>query len=214
MPKDLKLVAFDMEGTLTDDPTVWEIMHRKLGTWESHGQPYWERYRTGEVGYDDFARMDVAVWRDAEDALLLASVEEVPLVPGCAELLGALHGRGVTTAIISNGLVCMGERLARDFGVARVYANRRRVVDGRLTGEVDILVPYEAKGETLRRVMTELGVTPEQTAAVGDSRSDAAMFREVGLGVAFRPSDPHVLDGAHHVVKAGDLSEVGGLLLA
>ena len=201
-----------MEGTLTDDPTVWEIMHRKLGTWESHGLPYWERYRAGEIPYDEFARMDVAVWRDAEDALLLASVEEVPLMPGCAELLRGLHDRGVTTVIVSNGLVCLGERLARDFGVARVHANRRRVRDGRLTGEVDILVPYEAKGETLRRAMDEFGVTPEQTAAVGDSRSDAAMFREAGLGIAFRPSDSQVLPDAHHIIPVGDLSEVGRVL--
>ena len=49
----IKLVAFDMEGCLTDDPTVWEIMHRKLNTWESHGDPYWRRYRAGEFGYDE-----------------------------------------------------------------------------------------------------------------------------------------------------------------
>ncbi len=43
----LRLVAFDMEGTLTCDPTVWELMHRRLGTWESHGLPYWERDAAG-----------------------------------------------------------------------------------------------------------------------------------------------------------------------
>ena len=96
---EIKLVAFDMEGCLTADPTVWEIMHRKLGTWESHGHPYWKRYLAGEFGYDAFARMDVAVWQGAALSLLHEAAEEVPLMPGCAELLDALHEMKVDAVV-------------------------------------------------------------------------------------------------------------------
>jgi len=209
----IRLVALDMEGTLTADPTVWEVMHRKLGTWESHGLVYWERYRAGEIPYDDFARMDVRVWRDAPVALLEEAAAEVPLMPGCVGVLRALHERGVMTAIISNGLLRMAERLVRECGVGRALANRAGSKDGALTGELDVRVPYEAKGEALLQLMDEVGAAPDQTAAVGDSRSDAAMFRVAGLGIAFRPSDVHVTADAHHVVEANDLSEVGSILL-
>ena len=50
----IELVALDVEGTLTSEPTIWEIMPRKLGTWESHGLVYWDRYLGGELEYDDF----------------------------------------------------------------------------------------------------------------------------------------------------------------
>jgi len=209
----LRLVAFDMEGTLTHDPTVWEVMHRKLGTWESHGLKYWERYCAGEIEYDDFARLDVEVWRGTPVSLLDESVAEVPLKPGCVELLNALHERGVHTAIISNGLLRMAERLVRECGVHTALANRAHVEDGLLTGDLDILVPYEAKGTALLQLMADFSVTPEQTAAVGDSRSDGAMFAEAGLGVAFCPSDEHVARNAHHVIEVNDLREVGRILI-
>jgi phosphoserine phosphatase len=209
----LCLVAFDMEGTLTADPTVWELMHRRLGTWESHGLRYWEQYRAGEVGYDDFARLDVAVWAGAPVALLEECAAEVPLMAGCADLLAALRRAGARTAIISNGLLTMADRLVRECGVTAAFANHALDADGRLTGDLDVRVPYEAKGRVLRRLMDDWGITAEQTAAVGDSRADAAMFREAGLGIAFRPSDPHVVSGAHHVVEAEDLGEVRRILL-
>jgi len=207
-----KLVAFDMDGTLTTGRTLWEVMHRKWGTWESHGLPYWERYRAGGWPYDEFAAMDVKSWAGAPEAMLFEAADEVELMPGCEELLTGLRAAGAATAIISNGLACLGERLAARFGMARVLANRHHARQGRLTGGIDILVPYEKKGEALRKLMAELGARPEETAAVGDSRSDAAMFAVAGLGVAFRPSDHHVLNGAHHVVEAGDLRDVARLL--
>ena len=209
---NLRLVAFDMEGTLTADPTLWEIMHRKLGKWESHGLVYWERYCAGEMPYDEFAALDVAVWKGAPERTLLEAAEETPLMPGCADLLDGLRSRGVACVIVSNGLACLGERLMREHSVARVYANRHRARGGTLTGEIDIRVPYVAKGQVLARAMKEFGAKPEETAAVGDGEADAAMFAAAGLGVAFRPSDPRAVAGAAHVVPTGDLLEVGRIL--
>ncbi len=201
----IKLVAFDMEGVLTDDPTVWEIMHRKLGTWESHGEPYWDRYRADEFDYDTFARMDVAVWRDAPAGLLREAAAEVPLMPGCAELMGALSDAGVDVAVISNGLHCVADRFHDEFGVGHIHANRIQALDGRLTGEIDILVPYEHKGEVLRGIAGALGVGCEEIAAVGDSPSDIEMFREAAVSVSFCPSRESVSAAATHAVVERDL---------
>ncbi len=201
----IRLVAFDMEGCLTAEPTVWEIMHRKLGTWQSHGLPYWDLYRAGAFGYDEFLRMDVAVWRGAPAAMLLEAAAEVPLMAGCAEVLRELSLDGTAIAVITNGLTCVADRFQRGFGVRHAYANRP-VADGdRLTGEVEIRVPYSEKGAILRRLMAELGVWPEEVAAVGDSASDVAMFRAARVGVAVRPSEASVAEAATHVVEGGDL---------
>jgi len=209
----IQLVAFDMEGCLTDEPTVWEIMHRKLGTWQSHGRPYWDRYRAGELAYDEFARMDVAAWRGAPAALLEEAALEVPLMPGCAELLGALRRAGLRVAIITNGLDCLARRFKRQFGAAHLYANRARVLDGLLTGEIEIRVPYGGKGDLLRGLMRRLGLERCNVAAVGDSPSDIEMFRAAALGVAFRPSHPSVAQAATHVVEEKDLRALERILL-
>jgi phosphoserine phosphatase len=194
-----------MEGCLTDDPTVWEIMHRKLGTWDSHGQPYWDRYRAGEFDYDTFARMDVAAWADAPAALLDAAASEVPLMPGCRELLAALRDARIAVAILSNGLATVADRFRGELGVEHIYANRVIVRGGRLTGELDIRLPYERKGDVLRELAATLGLPCSAIAAVGDSASDIAMFREAGLSIAFRPAHDSVAAAATHLVTARDL---------
>lgn len=205
------LVVFDMEGTLTCDPTLWELMHLSVGTWHSHGLPYWSRYRAGEIGYDEFAKMDVAAWGGSPLDMLNAAVEKVPLMPGCERLLPWLSSRGVHTAIISNGLERLGLRLVREFGLEKVLANRECAEAGVLTGDLEILVPFEAKGDALEKLAGELGVPLNRVMAIGDGPADIEMFRRAGKGVAFAPSHREVADGAHAVIEERDLSLVMSL---
>lgn len=201
----IRLVAFDMEGCLTADPTVWEIMHRQLGTWRSHGLPYWQRYLAGGLHYDEFARMDVAVWRGAPEALLREAARQVPLMCGCAEALSELRRKGMSLALISNGLTCVAERFRREFGFSHVCANTALSRDGALTGELDLSVPYAHKGLVLARIAEELGLRREQIASVGDSAADVAMFERSAVSVAVRPGDPAVAASATHVIADHDL---------
>jgi len=201
----IELVVFDMEGTLTASPTVWELMHLKVGTWHSHGLPYWEQYKAGALGYDEFARLDTATWKGAPVDLLDKAVEEVPLMDGCRELLAFLSGRGIRTAIISNGLERLGLRLAREFGIARVAANRELFRDGRLTGELELLVPFNEKGNVLTGLAAEMGVRMQGVVAVGDGPADIGMFERSAFGVAFQPSSCEVAARAKHVVDRADL---------
>lgn len=208
----IKLVAFDMEGCLTDDPTVWEIMHRKWGTWDSYGALYWERYKAGEFGYDEFARMDVAAWEGAPRDMLSESVREVPLMPGCRELLGGLSERGLRTVIITNGLACLAERFRCEFGVERVYGNTLEMNGRCLTGGINLRVPFRAKGDVLSELALELDLASEQIAAVGDGRADVGMFRVAGTSVAFCPAHSSVAEQASHVVRRRDLRPLLPLL--
>ena len=201
----IDLVVFDMEGTLTASPTVWELMHAKVGTWQSHGLPYWERYKAGALGYDEFARMDTATWKGAPVELLERAVEEVPLMEGCRELLAHLAARGIRTAIVSNGLERLALRLAREFGIARVLANRELIDDGRLTGELDLAVPFAGKGEMLARIAADMGIPTRRVAAVGDGPADIAMFEQAGSSIAFVPSSREVAARAKHVIAQADL---------
>jgi phosphoserine phosphatase len=212
-PPTLKLAAFDMEGCLTADPTVWEIMHRKLGTWESHGLPYWNRYRAGGLEYDEFARMDVAVWRGAPLDLLEEAAGEVPFMPGCAQLLTGLSAAGVHVAVITNGLSCVADRFRQAFGVRHTYANHVVSDGGRLTGGIEIRVPYRDKGLVLRTLADRMGLGREEVAAIGDSPADVAMFQAACIGIAFRPCHPTVAQAATHVVHEGDLQALLPLLM-
>ena len=205
---NIQLVVFDMEGTLTADPTVWEIMHRKNGTWESHGQPYWDQFKAGAFGYDEFARMDVAVWQGAPAAMLDEAVQEVPLMPGCRELVAALVQGGVRSAIISNGLERLGLRVAGELRIDQVEANREIVANDALTGELELRVPYAGKGESLVRIAGEMAVPLDRVLVVGDGVNDVSMFEQARYSVAFMANDERVRSAASHVIDVPDLREV------
>ncbi|MEW6354716.1 MAG: HAD family phosphatase [Planctomycetota bacterium] len=208
MASKLKLVAFDIEGTLTVDPTIWEIMHRKLGTWESHGCPYWERFRRGEFDYDTFARMDVGVWRGAPYELLRKSAQEVGYVPGCGEVMRELHGRGVMVCAISCGLDVLSQRMSDEFGIEHHFANTAVHDNGTLSGELRINVPFGEKGRVLREFLERMNIRPEHVAAVGDHYIDIPMFELSGFSIAFNSNEPETNQAATRRVTADSLTAI------
>jgi phosphoserine phosphatase len=209
----IELVAFDMEGVLTRDPTVWEIMHRKLGTWHSHGEPYWRRYLAGEFHYDEFARMDVGVWKGAREELLRDASEDVALMDGARHALKRLREAGVRLALISNGITHLARRIGDEFGFDYVRANRVVAQAGALTGAVALDVPWDDKGEVLAGIMEEMDAEASAVASVGDSAADIGMFERSRIAVAVRPSDPTVAAAATHVLPDHDLSPLADIIL-
>jgi hypothetical protein len=64
--------------------------------------------------------------------------------------------------------------------------------------------PEAEKANALRRVCEELGVSPAETVAMGDSESDIEMLRFAGLGIAVRNSPDEVKRDAMHVAPSND----------
>ena len=208
MARKLKLVAFDIEGTLTVDPTVWEIMHKKRGTWQSHGQPYYERFLQGEFDYDTFAKMDVATWRGARYDMLEASACEVGYMPGCGDVMRTLHERGVSICAISCGLDVLSRRLSDEFGIEYHFANTAVHENGTLSGELQINVPFREKGHVLQDVMDRLGVVPEEVASVGDHYIDVPMFEISAVSIAFNSTEDETNAAATHRVTSDTLTAI------
>ena len=95
--------------------------------------------------------------------------------PGAAELLQALAGRGVRTAMVSNiGRAALGSALGR-FGLDRWLAP---VVS---RDDVSFMKP---RPEGTLRVLAELKAAPAEALFVGDSRADVLAARAAGLRVA------------------------------
>jgi len=211
-PSRIKLAALDVEGTLTRDPTVWEIMHLKRGTWESVGLPYLNRFLAGEFDYDTFARMDVASWAGAPYDLLLEAAREVEYMPGAREFVRFLRDRGIVVCAISCGLDVLGRRLKDELGIEHAFANIPLRRNGRLSGELDIRVPYHGKGAVLSDFAGRMEVPLDSVLAVGDYEVDVPMFRLAGISVAFNTAEPSVIEEADYHVPGSDLGEVAELV--
>ncbi len=206
----LRLVAFDMDGTLVDVASSWAAVHAHFGEQNAEGL---RRFLADEIDDEEFIRTDIEIWRRHRPGLALDDLEtilaEVPLMPGAAELFDGLRRRGVRTAIVSGGIDLLARRIARELRIDVALANGFRVrSDGRLTGEGIVRVPIHGKEGVLAQLQTQLGVTAEETASVGNSAIDVGLFRRSRLGVAFLPEDDAVRRGADRVVAERDLARV------
>jgi phosphoserine phosphatase len=108
----------------------------------------------------------------------------------------------------------MGEILAREGPFDGLRANDVAFgQDGRLLDEAVIEVPIRAKGDVVRALRRQYGVSRDQTASIGDTQFDRGMFEESRVAVAFNPADEAVVRAATHVVREKDLRKAVAPLL-
>lgn len=212
---NLRLVAFDMDGVLTDHVSSWRAVHDALGT---RNQEAVDAYDDGLIDDREFILRDVALWRQASPELtrkeLGAILAQVPRMRGVKEAVGALHAEGVACVIVTGGLRQLAQMLASEAPFTQTRSND--VVfgdDGRLADEAVVGVPLRGKAGVLKAIQSELGVPPRATASVGDSHFDVGLFSRSRVGVAFNPTDERVAARADHVVRSADLRDAVAPLL-
>jgi HAD superfamily PSPase-like hydrolase len=211
----IRFVAFDMDGTLVDVVSSWAAVHDHFG--ESNSDSV-RLFMTDQIDDVEFMRRDIEIWWRHNPVISVQDLEAilapVPLMPGAHALFGALHDRGISTAIVSGGIDILAKRVGRELGVDYVLANGFRVdASGRLTGGGIIRVPIKGKEAALAQIQAQLRFTPEETAAVGNSEIDVGLFRRSRIGVAFLPEDDYVRRHATAIVTEKDLMKVLPALL-
>lgn len=198
----MALVAFDFDGTLSDDELVVLLGH--AAGEEDAIDEITERAMAGEIDYAASLRERVGLLEGLESTDVVAAFEEVELRPGTVELLAELRAKGTTTAVLTGGFED-GVRAALDRAgakVDRVVANRLgRDTDGRLDGTVDGPLVQGTKDVALRGLADELDVAMAETVAVGDGANDVPMLKAAGRGIGFRPK-PSVAKHCDVVVES------------
>ena len=80
--------------------------------------------------------------------------------------------------------------------------------DGILTGKVGGEMMYsDAKGDMMQRIQSLLGVSQDDTIAVGDGANDLSMFKYASTKIAFCAKDV-LKEASTHTIDTKDLSLV------
>lgn len=204
------LGIFDMDGVLIEEVSSWVIIHNHFGV---NNERSVKEYIDGRIDDFEFMRRDIALWMKKRHPLHIDDMKEIlnsaTFMPGAEETFRILREKGIKTAIVSGGLLCIAEPLAERLGIDIVLANGLETDgQGNLTGEGVLNVPLNSKGSVVRNLLKELEVEKEEAFAVGNSNIDVSMFRETALGIAFNPDDDVVRKEADVVVEQRDLRRI------
>ena len=205
MSRAIRVVVFDLDGTLTAVDSLWRYLHDHFSTWD-HGRTAAYRYRNGEISYKEWAETDASLWAGASLPYVMKILDGISYRNGVAKVFRKLKERGVTIVILSAGLSLLAEKAAKELGADLAIANDLRTNNGHLTGEIDVKVAVDNKHEIVKQIASQLNIPLEEIALVGDRGLDLA--NEECLKIAFMPKDEIARREADFVIESEDFSAI------
>jgi len=167
-----------------------------------------ERAMRGELDFEEALEERIGLLAAkglGEDTLQRCFDERISLSDGAAVTVKTMRAHGAVTALVSGGFTFFTERVAELAGFEFNRANVLEFDGGTLNGVARPILGKEAKRETLIKLCTEAGLSPDHAIAIGDGANDLAMIETAGLGVAYR-AKPVVADAARARIDHTDLT--------
>jgi phosphoserine phosphatase len=186
--QQFKLVVFDLDGTLTQERSIWEYIHKRLEKWYGSAEEYQKQFLAGKISYEEFCERDARVWKGMKVGDLLEIVKTVPFHPGTDELIAYLKEKGLKLSVVSSGLSILSDWVHEKYGFDYSVSNDLLHENGVLTGKVRIQVHFDQKADWVKKILEKFKVRREEVIAIGDSKGDFDMFQLVGFSIAFNSS--------------------------
>jgi phosphoserine phosphatase len=203
--RTIRLVVFDLDGTLTPVDSLWRYLHDAFGTWEK-GRIAAERYRNGEISYKEWAETDARCWAGVSLDTLSSILEEIPTRKGARTVFTHLKHNSVKTAIVSAGLSILTDKVARELEADFAESNDLDIDEGALTGGIRVKVAVTEKAKIIQDIASRAGIHIEQVALVGDQANDLPL--DSCLKIAFNPKDELARKKADIIIEDDDLGRI------
>ncbi|MEM2026121.1 MAG: phosphoserine phosphatase SerB, partial [Desulfurococcaceae archaeon] len=204
--KTKKLIAFDMDGTIVDAEAIDEIA--KYAGVQDKVAELTRKAMNGEIEFEYALKRRVEMLRGLPVKVVEDVAEKLPIVKGAEEMIKTLKNMKFTTVLITGGFDLVAKRVAEKLGFDYWFANKLGVEDGRLNGQVEVLISSgESKLKILKSLAEAHNISLNECIAVGDGANDLLVLENVGLGIGFRPK-PIVEQRAKAVVNINDMKAV------
>ena len=203
-----KIVVFDMDGTLTQHVSSWQLIHEKLGLWDEDACRYQEQFLKGRISYRRFCELDAQRWKNLPVAEITSHLHAIPYNRNVKRTLKRLKKMGFKLAIISTGLDLLALKVKKELLIDHCVCNKLYVKNGRLTGRVKIDVAHGEKGLAFRKLLRKAGFKPDQAIFIGDSATDLPAAQIAGFAIAFNASHNGLVAAADYNCRSKDFKEV------
>ncbi len=197
------LIVMDIDSTLINEEVI-DLLGEEAGVGEKVAQ-ITERAMRGELDFRQALAERVGLLAGLDGEVFERTFARVTFTPGALELVEEAHRRGWKVGVVSGGFHEVADRIVEAAGIDYCLANRLEVKDGKLTGKLaSEVVTKERKLESLEAWAAELGLSREQTVAMGDGANDIPMILAAGTGIAFC-AKPKTRDAAPLHIDERDL---------
>jgi phosphoserine phosphatase len=200
-----RLLVADMDSTLIGQECIDELA-AVAGIGERVAA-ITERAMRGEVAFAPALRERVALLAGLPETVIGDVLKErITLNRGARTLVQTMRANGAHVAIVSGGFRQFTGAIRERLGADEDRANTFIIEGGKLTGKVlEPILGQDAKPSALKEIAAALGLTVDDTLAVGDGANDLPMLQAAGLGIAYR-AKPKVAAGADARVEHADLT--------
>lgn len=210
--RDFGLIAFDMDSTLINIECVDEIA--AAAGRKAEVAAITEAAMRGEItDYKQSLRQRVALLAGVPTSHLESVYRDtLRLNPGVQSLVERCKAAGLKTLLVSGGFTWFSDRICERLGLDYSRANQLEIVDDRLTGRLldqhwGDICDGEEKRRMLLHTCAQLGLSPQQSIAVGDGANDLPMMSVAGLSVAYH-AKPRVQEQAMVAITDGAMDRL------
>jgi phosphoserine phosphatase len=200
-----RLLVADMDSTLIGQECVDELAD--VAGVGGRVAAITERAMRGEVAFAPALRERVALLAGLPETVIDDVLNDrIRLNPGARTLVKTMRANGAYVAIVSGGFRQFTRAIRERIGADEDRANTLMIEGHKLTGEViEPILGEGAKLGALKEIAAVMGLTLDDTLAVGDGANDLPMLQAAGLGVAYR-AKPKVAANAHARIDHADLT--------
>jgi phosphoserine phosphatase len=216
-PRDIALIAFDVDGTLVDHPqgkVIWELLNKRFAGDDEINMVRYRDYKAGRIDYATWVALDVESWiaAGATRAQVRETVLSLRPTEGARETLRRLREKGYRLAVISGTLDVVLDEFFPAHPFTQVFTNRLHFdSDGLLSGWEATPFDMDGKARALEHLANLYHLPVSRCAFVGDNVNDLGVARIAGYTVAFNPKCAELEELAHVVVRSESLVPVGDL---
>lgn len=203
--KKIKLIFFDMEGTIfkktievskgNTAPSAWTLLARHLGENALKEEDETkEKWNNGKYkGYVEWMEDTIKIHKKygLNKQFFEKVMNSIKYYKGVKETFLELIKKGYKTALISGGFKAQADRAQKDLKIPHAFTACEYFwnKNGKLLFWNLLPCDYEGKVDFMKLIMREHGLSPEECAFVGDGKNDVHLAKEVGLSISFNGAE-------------------------
>jgi len=189
----IKLVVFDMDGTLINDRTIFVFAEKKGFLDDLKKLIY-----NNEIEFYKKSKEIAKSLKGMKSNELIKIFREIRLHENVEKVVKELKKRNIKTAIITDSYQFVADDLKKRLGIDYAFANNLIIHDDIVTGELEInnkeLIEDEVnknniysvcKSCILEKLCKINNIKINETMAIGDGKVDICMLKKAGIGIAF-----------------------------